>query len=323
MPNGEARVMAGENIRATETATWRLRLTDLPGEAQPEIRALHRIRPWANSVVLLFPALWICAAILMEKFPALPVRCAGILVIGICIQAMSIVMHEAMHGNLFRHPALDRWVGFAMAVPASLGATAYKVAHRNHHCHTRTAQDQNEFSNLCRSQKQYVALYYAWLVIGTPIFMFLVPWKALKLASRKDRRRIIVEYTLIFLVYAVAIWAMIDGHLKSILLYWLIPAAVAIALSNVRELSEHLGTLGNGDAVVRTRTVTSNRIVSFLMLNLNYHLEHHLFPQIPWYNLPRVHELLRPNYELQGADVRQSYLAYLIRSLRQGPESLI
>jgi fatty acid desaturase len=314
---------AGDNVRVPGTAMWRLRLGDLPREVQPEIRALHRVRPWANFVVLLFPALWICAALLMKRFPILPVRLAGILVIGICIQAMSIVMHEAMHRNLFRRPGVDRWVGFAMAVPASLGATAYKVAHRNHHCHTRTAEDQNEFSNFCSSQKQYVALYYAWLAIGTPIFMFLVPWKALRLASRKDRRRIIVEYTLIFMVYAVAIWAMIDGDLKSILLYWLIPAAVAIALSNVRELSEHLGTLGNGGAVARTRTVTSNRIVSFLMLNLNYHLEHHLFPQIPWYNLPRVHQLLQPSYELQGADVRRSYAAYLIQSLRQGPESLI
>jgi fatty acid desaturase len=84
-----------------------------------------------------------------------------------------------------------------------------------------------------------------------------------------------------------------------------------------------LGTLGSGNAVLRTRTVTSNRAVSFLMLNLNYHLEHHLFPQIPWYNLPRVHKLLQPNYESQGADVRRSYTAYLIQSLRQGPESLI
>ncbi|PYV36957.1 MAG: hypothetical protein DMG06_29335 [Acidobacteria bacterium] len=309
--------MVASNSFPNTTASW-------PPEIRTEIRALHHLHPWANSVVLLYPALWICSMALMESWRNWPVRITGILIIGISIQAMAILMHEALHGNLFRRPMLDRWVGFILAVPAFFSTTAYKVAHLNHHRHTRTEKDQDEISNLCRTHKQYVALFYLWFLLGTIIYMFIVPWKALAIASRKDRHRIIVEYVLMFLVYGMAITlGLAKGHTGWLLWYWLLPAQVAIVLSNARGLAEHLGTPGKGDAIRQTRTVTTNRFVSFLMLNLNYQLEHHLFPGVPWYSLPRLHRLLKPICESRGADVRRSYAAYAIQCLREGPERLI
>jgi fatty acid desaturase len=257
----------------------------------------------------------------MERWPTLLVRIAGILVIGVSLEAMAILMHEALHGNLFGRPALDRWVGFVLAAPTFFSTSAYKVAHLNHHRYTRTEKDQDELSNSCRTHKQYVALFYACFLVGTLIYMFFVPWKALAIASRSDRHRIVTEYSLMFVTYATAVaLATTKGHVEWLLWYWLVPVQVAVILSNVRGLSEHLGTPGKDDAIARTRTITSNRVVSFLMLNLNYHLEHHLFPGIPWYNLPRIHQLLKPIYESRGADVRQSYAAYAIQCLKRGPE---
>ena len=83
-----------------------------------------------------------------------------------------------------------------------------------------------------------------------------------------------------------------------------------------------MGTSGEGDAILKTRTVTSNPLVSFLMLNLNYHLEHHLFPAIPWYNLPRVHQLLKPMYQARGAVVRKSYAAFVIECFLKVPKAV-
>ena len=39
------------------------------------------------------------------------------------------------------------------------------------------------------------------------------------------------------------------------------------------------------------RTVETSPFVSFFLNNLNYHLEHHLYPGIPWNNLPKVHRV--------------------------------
>ncbi len=306
---------------ALETAKWRLRLEDLPPEIRAGIRALYAVRPWANSVVVLYPALWIFSIVLMEKWQLFPVRIAGILAIAVSIQAMGTLMHEALHGNLFRSPRFDRWVGFLLAIPTLFSASAYRVAHLNHHRYTRTERDQDEFSFACSSRRQYVAIFYMSFLIGSLLYMILVPWKAYAMASRTNRRRILTEYFLMFLAYAAAAaWVTISGHPEWLLWYWLVPFLIAVLLANVRALAEHMGTAGTGDAITRTRTVTSNRVVSFLMLNLNYHLEHHLFPAVPWYNLPRIHELLKPLYEFRGAEVRQSYAAFVFRCLRRCPE---
>ncbi len=246
------------------------------------------------------------------------------MLIGISIQGMAIIMHEALHGNLFRHPFWDRWIGVAAAIPAFFSFTAYKVAHLNHHRHTRTDEDQDEISNLCHTWQQYVALYYAWFLVGTFLYFFIVPWTALRIAAGRTRIRIYTEYSLMFLIYgAVAVAALRTGHWTSLFWYWLCPAQVAIVLSSLRGMAEHLGTEGTGDAISRTRTVTSNKLVSLLMLNLNYHLEHHLFPAVPWYALPRLHELLSPIYENRHADVQHSYIRYVLESVRRGPGRIL
>ena len=42
-----------------------------------------------------------------------------------------------------------------------------------------------------------------------------------------------------------------------------------------------------------TRTVYMNPIFRFLYLNMNYHVEHHMFPAVPYRNLPALHDAIR------------------------------
>ena len=54
------------------------------------------------------------------------------------------------------------------------------------------------------------------------------------------------------------------------------------------------------------------------MCNTNYHLEHHLCPGIPLYNLPRVHSLLQPEFRRAGSFIYKSYLKFMWDTLRTG-----
>jgi fatty acid desaturase len=83
----------------------------------------------------------------------------------------------------------------------------------------------------------------------------------------------------------------------------------------VRGLAEH-GLTTSDNVFTETRTVRSNRFVSFMMNNLNYHLDHHLFPGVPWYNLPKLHALLREEYVAAGSSIYPSYTAFLIDFLK-------
>jgi nitrite reductase/ring-hydroxylating ferredoxin subunit len=47
------------------------------------------------------------------------------------------------------------------------------------------------------------------------------------------------------------------------------------------------------DHRLNTRTVYMNPIFRFLYLNMNYHVEHHLFPTVPYRSLPALHEAVK------------------------------
>ena len=47
------------------------------------------------------------------------------------------------------------------------------------------------------------------------------------------------------------------------------------------------------DHRLNTRTVLMNPVFRFLYLNMNYHLEHHMFPAVPYRNLPKLHDMVK------------------------------
>jgi fatty acid desaturase len=59
-------------------------------------------------------------------------------------------------------------------------------------------------------------------------------------------------------------------------------------------LTQHAGLAVNvKDHRLNTRTVYINPVFRFLYLNMNYHLEHHLLPMVPFHALPHLHEVIK------------------------------
>jgi fatty acid desaturase len=62
-------------------------------------------------------------------------------------------------------------------------------------------------------------------------------------------------------------------------------------LLNVYALTQHAGMGENVlDHRLNTRTVKMCVVNRFLYWNMNYHVEHHMFPMVPYYRLPELHE---------------------------------
>jgi fatty acid desaturase len=60
------------------------------------------------------------------------------------------------------------------------------------------------------------------------------------------------------------------------------------------------------DYRLNTRTAYLNPISSFIYWNMNYHIEHHMFPLVPFHQLPKLHSLIKsdcpePNKGFWGA----------------------
>ncbi|MEY4372341.1 MAG: hypothetical protein RL219_1110 [Actinomycetota bacterium] len=59
-------------------------------------------------------------------------------------------------------------------------------------------------------------------------------------------------------------------------------------------LTQHAGLAEDVlDHRFNTRTVRMNIVNRFLYSNMNYHIEHHMFPTVPYYSLPALHEAVK------------------------------
>lgn len=282
---------------------------ELPAVLQAGIRELHERRPWVNlAAALAFVAAWAAAGAVMLLSGAPAVRIAGWFLIGSIIQGFGILMHEAVHGTMSRSRRLNRWMGFLCGLPAILSVTAYRAVHLPHHRYERTGRDPDELENVTSDPRKLSLLFLVVLAAGQ---IYLAPKYGPTSALRERgevRRDILVEYAIIIAVYA-ALFALLP--LRVMLDLWVVPALIAGMLTNVRTLAEHALTV-RIDRLSATRTVTSNRIVSLLMCNLNYHTAHHLYPAVPWYNLPRLHRLLEAEFAAAGVQIYRSYTRFLI-----------
>jgi fatty acid desaturase len=78
------------------------------------------------------------------------------------------------------------------------------------------------------------------------------------------------------------------------LMYVGLPSFYGAWLYVLTGLTQHAGMAEDVlDHRLNTRTVYMNPVVRFLYLNMNYHIEHHMFPMVPYYRLPELHELTR------------------------------
>lgn len=314
-PVGIAPAKPGRASSPVATRSWWAALSP---EKRRAILELSRVRRARTLVAPLFLGLWAVAGIVVMRFPTWPVRLPAYVVAGIALHALGILLHEAVHGNFFRHRVLDRWAAFLLGAPTLVSAEAYRVTHLLHHRYNRGAKDPDELGNYLADRRLLSLAFYGWVVLGMLAFVLHVPIAALRRGTRGDRIRVIGQYLLLAALYAgvIRVAASIDA-LDVLVHGWLIPLGVVWLLVNLRGWSEHLLT-EPGHPLTETRTVTSNALVRAALCNLNYHLEHHLFPAVPWYNLPRVHRLLRDEFHAAGASIYRSYSRFFWDALRAG-----
>ncbi len=73
-----------------------------------------------------------------------------------------------------------------------------------------------------------------------------------------------------------------------------LPRFYGIWLSFVMGLPQHLGLAEDVlDHRLNARTIMMGRVLRFFYSNMNYHIEHHMFPMVPYHRLPDLHEAIK------------------------------
>jgi fatty acid desaturase len=221
------------------------------------------------------------------------------------LNAFYLLSHEGHHHLLFRNAVANHAANILLCVPLLHSPSAYRVLHELHHRFLGGPGDPDEYRNYTANPRIRWALQWVRLTIGTLVYMPLIPAVAWRRATNAERRRITVEYAAMTIVWVMVFRAF---PIRDLLQAWLIPGIVVGYISAVRALAQHALT-DPADPLLASRSVRSNAFVSFLLLNENYHLEHHLFPEVPSYNLPRLHTLLQTR--LPHAVEARSYSGFL------------
>ena len=256
-----------------------------------------------------FLGLWAAGAAITLSAPGGLTRAAGVGVSALALNAVVLLLHEGMHGALFRNRRLNHAVSVLLGACIGMSFTAYRTLHTLHHDALGTDDDPDDYHAYTRSPVLFWALQGVRLTLGAVLYLVAIPVVAVRRVPGV-RRALAAEYAVMAALYAAA-FALVP--FDTLLWGWLVPLPVVAAMVQVRGLTQH-GLTDRHDALLASRTVRPSRVVAFFLLNENYHLEHHLFPEVPSYHLPALHRAVWPL--LPRAVEGRSYLAFLGRFLR-------
>lgn len=295
-----------------------------------ELRALTQLDSLQSTVAVLRTFTPIVLAIgAALYFNAWPVTLAAIVVIGVSQHAMFVLAHEAAHYRLFETRWLNDLIGRFCGVTGGISMCTYRITHRLHHNHLYGPQDPDTAIHggyprgkayLWKKLAQDVVGWNAWKTFA---YFFGAP--ALNTATNQSirplddtsptlRRAAQVDRWLVVafhLLAPVAAWLLFGGYgLLMYVLLWVVPLVTVLQpILRLRAIAEHGAVTDLSSPLTAAR---SNQLQGpagwlarfvFFPHHVNYHLEHHLYPAVPHYNLPKVQALLKERSALAGAEV--------------------
>jgi fatty acid desaturase len=74
------------------------------------------------------------------------------------------------------------------------------------------------------------------------------------------------------------------------------------------------------DHRLNSRTVYMNPLLRYLYWNMNYHIEHHMFPMVPYHALPALHEEMKPYCPPASPSVFAAYREIIPALIRQAKD---
>jgi fatty acid desaturase len=244
---------------------------------------------------------------------------------------LGVLVHDAGHFLVCRSRLWnDRLANYVAAYPLFFPVQGYRTHHLEHHGLLETPADPErmtvdafprEFTFPMPAHRLY------WLMLRDLIGGSIKPMSKLidyvwtVPAGRGPHIRRIACYHAVLIAAAVA-----TGQLWTYLLLWVVPAFTSFPFFfRLRTAAEHSGiglpeqryTRYSVDPLATTRTLLSNPVTRYLFspYNIAYHTEHHLYPSVPGFRLPRLRSQLLKSEEFAMRSHVTRGMTGLIREL--------
>ena len=221
------------------------------------------------------------------------------------------IQHETNHETYFKTRALNKFFYHITSLLGGFEAVRWKWSHFHHHTYTIfTHEEVYDYENNSPKPTEPIRFLLNFLPLGpiiniqkirhfthfeiikhsfgiiTPVVNITVPEKEIKKIINSSR--LYVGFWLIIILSSI----FFKTWLPIIML--ILPPFYGNTILMICGMTQHAGLADNvKDHRKSTRTVIMNPFFSFLYSNMEYHIEHHIFPKIPCHNLKAFHNVVK------------------------------
>jgi len=238
--------------------------------------------------------------------------------------------HETVHRTAFK----TRWINEIFYYLSSFQGMAEPLSLRWSHSfhHSNTLQTEEEYdheievsrpTDLFRFFLKFIPLTDLIYIHQSPfVHIFKLSFGKLSPGIKisvpvSDIKKIIRNARIYLLIWFAVILSCFYFDTILPILFYFLPSYVGKPIQFAVNVTQHLAAkFDSKDHRLSTHTVILNPIFSFLYWHMEYHLEHHMFPMVPSYNLKKLRkeiesQLPRPFNGL--FDFYKTILPYLIK----------
>jgi len=209
--------------------------------------------------------------------------------------------HECGHRTAFKTTWMNDVIYWVASFMIMREPTIWRWSHTRHHTDTIIVGRDPEIAaprppDLIGIGLAFFGLKQAWKYFGSLFVHASGRLTAEEATFVPDQERWKVYWTarLHLGIYVAVIALALATRSILPLMYVGLPSLYGAWLYILTGLTQHAGLAEDVlDHRLNCRTVYMNPVVRFLYWNMNYHVEHHMFPMVPYHALPKLHEAIK------------------------------
>ena len=229
--------------------------------------------------------------------------------------AMDSRWHECGHGTAFKTRWMNDWVYQIASFCIVRNPVTWRWSHARHHTDTLIVGRDPEIAamrppDLARIASKFFGGYDVWAGWARMLLNAsgrLDPQEA-SFIPEAERWKVIHTARIWVAIYAATIALALATRSILPLMVIGLPRLYGAWHHVLTGLLQHAGLAENVlDHRLNSRTVYMNPVSRFVYLNMNYHVEHHMFPMVPYHRLPELHERIKHDLPVANTSFLQAY----------------
>jgi len=233
--------------------------------------------------------------------------------------------HEASHGTAFKTDWMNDLLYEIASFMVMRESTVWRWSHTRHHSDTIIVGRDPEIAVPRPPDMKAFILSFFGIPQAQSYFKKIVlhatgsldPGEATYIPEN-EHSKIFFKARIYLLIYVAVICACFYYRTILPLMFIGLPNFYGCWMMPVYGYTQHAGLAENVlDHRLNCRTVKMNLINRYLYWNMNYHVEHHMFPLVPYHNLPKLFDIVKSDMPTPYTSIFDAWREIIPAVLRQ------